>query len=79
MKMLNVATLTLVIVGAVNWGLVGLFQFDLVAALFGGQDAALSRIVYSLVGLAGLYQIVPLLSALSGGSADPQLASRTQH
>jgi uncharacterized membrane protein YuzA (DUF378 family) len=75
--MLNVATLTLVIVGAVNWGLVGLFQFDLVAALFGGQDAALSRIVYSLVGLAGLYQIVPLLGAISGGSANPQLASRS--
>ena len=79
MRMLNVATLTLVIVGAVNWGLVGLFQFDLVAALFGGQDAALSRIVYSLVGLAGLYQIVPLLSALSGGAVKPQLASRAQH
>ena len=79
MRMLNVATLTLVIVGAVNWGLVGLLQFDLVAALFGGQDAALSRIVYSLVGLAGLYQIVPLLNALSGGSANPQLASRAQH
>ena len=74
MKALNVATLTLVIVGAVNWGLVGLFQFDLVAALFGGQDAALSRIVYGLVGLAGLYQIVPLLGAISKGSENPQLA-----
>ena len=45
--------LTLVIVGAVNWGLVGLFQFDLVAALF-GPASALSRLVYSLVGLSGL-------------------------
>ena len=45
--------LVLVIVGAVNWGLVGLAQFDLVAALFGGQEAVLSRVVYSLVGLAG--------------------------
>lgn len=52
--------LVLVIVGAINWGLIGLFQFDLVAALFGGQDSALSRIVYSLVGLAGLLSI-PLL------------------
>lgn len=52
--------LVLVIVGAINWGLVGLFQFDLVATLFGGQDSALSRIVYSLVGLAGLLSI-PLL------------------
>ena len=52
--------LVLVIVGAINWGLIGLFQFDLVAVLFGGQDSALSRIVYSLVGLAGLLSI-PLL------------------
>ena len=46
--------LVLVIVGAVNWGLVGLARFDLVAALFGGQEAVLSRVVYSLVGLAGV-------------------------
>jgi uncharacterized membrane protein YuzA (DUF378 family) len=47
--------LTLVIVGALNWLLVGLFQWDLVAALFGGADSWLSRIVYTLVGIAGLY------------------------
>jgi uncharacterized protein len=74
MKALNILTLILVIVGAVNWGLVGLFQFDLVAALFGGQSAMLARLVYILVGLAGLYQIVPLMSALSGGHDNPQLA-----
>ncbi len=45
--------LVLVVVGAVNWGLVGLFQFDLVAALF-GPASVLSRLVYSLVGLAGV-------------------------
>jgi len=49
--------LVLVIIGAINWLLIGLFQFDLVAAIFGGQDAAFSRIIYSLVGLAGLYCI----------------------
>lgn len=47
----------LVIIGALNWGLIALFQFDLVANLFGGQDAFLSRVVYGLVGLAGLYCI----------------------
>ncbi|MFS0824514.1 DUF378 domain-containing protein [Bacillus sp. 1P02SD] len=47
--------LALVIIGAINWGLIGFFQFDLVAAIFGGQDSILSRIVYSLVGLSGLY------------------------
>lgn len=52
--------LILIIIGAVNWGLVGLFQFDLVATLFGGADAIISRAVYTLVGLAGLISI-PLL------------------
>lgn len=49
--------LLLVIVGALNWGLIGLFQFDLVASLLGGQASLFSRIVYSLVGLAGAYAI----------------------
>lgn len=47
----------LLIVGGLNWGLWGFFQFDLVAALFGGNDAGLSRIVYSLVGIAAAYQV----------------------
>jgi uncharacterized membrane protein YuzA (DUF378 family) len=49
--------LILVIVGALNWLLVGLFSFDLVATIFGGQQSFLSRIVYSLVGLAGIYSM----------------------
>lgn len=47
----------LVIIGALNWGLIGLFNFDLVAALFGGSMSILSKIIYSLVGLAGAYLI----------------------
>ena len=50
-------SLVLVIIGAINWGLIGLFQFDLVAFLFGGQSALLSRVVYALVGAAGLWSI----------------------
>jgi uncharacterized membrane protein YuzA (DUF378 family) len=57
-KALDYALLTLVIVGAVNWGLIGFFRFDLVAFLFGNMSW-LSRIVYALVGIGGLY----LLSA----------------
>ncbi|WP_408956397.1 DUF378 domain-containing protein [Natroniella sp. ANB-PHB2] len=49
--------LIIMIIGALNWGLIGLFRFDLVASLFGGQTAMLSRIIYSIVGLAGLYSI----------------------
>ena len=52
--------LLLVIIGAINWGLIGLFQFDLVAFLFGGTGAVISRIVYSLVGAAGLWCITLL-------------------
>ena len=56
MKALNLITLALVIIGGINWGLVGLAQFDLVAAIFGEQTTA-SRIVYALVGLSALYGI----------------------
>ncbi len=49
--------LILSIVGSLNWGLVGIFRFDLVAWLFGGQTATVSRIVYTIVGLAGLWCI----------------------
>ena len=55
--MIDTISLLLVIIGAVNWLLVGVFQFDLVAWLFGGQGALLSRIIYSLVGAAGLWCI----------------------
>jgi uncharacterized protein len=50
------------IVGGLNWGLVGLANFDLVAAIF-GDGSALSRAVYTLVGLSALYQILPLIKA----------------
>ncbi|MBA2466826.1 MAG: DUF378 domain-containing protein [Sphingomonas sp.] len=59
MRAINKITLLLLIVGGLNWGLVGLFDFDLVAALF-GEKSALSRIVYTLVGLSALYQLIPL-------------------
>ncbi len=57
MPVLSRIFLILVIIGAVNWGLIGLFQFDLVAALFGGMSSIISRIVYTIVGISGLYCI----------------------
>jgi uncharacterized protein len=57
METLQKTALILTIIGALNWGLIGLFAFDLVASLFGGMEVALSRIVYSLIGLAGLINI----------------------
>lgn len=55
--MLDKISLILVIIGALNWGSIGLFQFDIVAWIFGGQGAILSRIVYTLVALAGIWCI----------------------
>ncbi|HIT19575.1 MAG TPA: DUF378 domain-containing protein [Candidatus Fimivivens faecavium] len=55
--MIDKIALALVIIGAVNWGLIGIFQFDLVAWLFGGQAAILSRVIYTLVALAGIWCI----------------------
>ena len=66
MRSINLITLALLIVGGLNWGLVGLFEFDLVAALF-GEMSSLSRIVYALVGLSALWQIVPLLKGQERG------------
>ena len=60
MRAINVLTLVLLIVGGLNWGLVGLADFDLVAAIFGDMSP-LARIVYVLVGLSAAWQIVPLL------------------
>ena len=53
--MVDKISLVLTIIGALNWGLVGLFQFDLVAWIFGGQDAIVSRIIYTVVALAGIW------------------------
>jgi uncharacterized membrane protein YuzA (DUF378 family) len=68
MHTLNLITLLLIIIGGINWLLVGLFQLDLVAALFGGQEAALSRLVYILVGLSALWQLVPFSRSLGGST-----------
>lgn len=67
MRTLNIITLLLTIIGGLNWGLVGLFQFDLVAAIFGGPDSAASRLVYVLVGLSAAWQVVPFIQAISVG------------
>ena len=55
--MLDRIALILVIIGAVNWGSIGLFRYDIVAHLFGGQYAVMSRIIYTLVAIAGLWCI----------------------
>jgi len=49
--------LALIIIGAINWGLIGFFKYDLVSSIFGGTYAVISRIVFAIVGIAGLYAI----------------------
>ena len=65
MQLANKITLLLLIVGGLNWGLVGLFDFDLVAALF-GEMSLISRAVYVLVGASALWQLVPLFKSEPG-------------
>ena len=57
---MDTLALALSIIGSINWGLVGIFQFDLVSWIFGGQDAVMSRIIYSVIALAGLWCITLL-------------------
>ena len=70
MKCLNVLAFALVIIGALNWGLWGFWQFDFVAWLFKGQTSWMSRLIYSVIGLAGLWmlRIAPQCRHLCCGS-----------
>ncbi len=77
MKVANGLTLLLVIVGGLNWGLVGLFGFDLVAAIF-GPGSLLARAVYVIVGASAVWQIVPLLKSLGGNGSTLMRASTVQ-
>jgi uncharacterized membrane protein YuzA (DUF378 family) len=70
MKMSGMGMLAwiLIVIGGLNWGLVGFFKFDLVATLFGGMDSMIARVVYGLVGLAALWSLISMFS--KGGSGD---------
>ena len=76
MKAFNLLTLVLVIVGGLNWGLVGLANFDLVAAALLGDGSVLSRAVYVLVGLSAIYQLVPLSKAFQINEPRAEAARR---
>ncbi len=65
MKTLQTIALFLTIIGALNWGMVGLFKIDLVATLFDGNDSIISRIIYTVIAIAGLINIGLLIEQLS--------------
>lgn len=79
MRTLQRIALTLTIIGAINWGLIGFFNFDLVAALFGGQDAFLSRVIYSLVGLSGLVCLTLLFKQWEETDTKGEVNNRRDH
>ncbi|MEG0012691.1 MAG: DUF378 domain-containing protein [Cellulosilyticaceae bacterium] len=56
-KTFDYIALALIVIGAINWGLIGFFQFDLVAALFGGMTSWISRVIYAIIGIAGIYSL----------------------
>ena len=68
---MNKLALALSIIGSINWGLVGLFKFDLVGWLFGGMDSVVSRIIFVIVGLAGLWCINLLFKHLGPDNDGP--------
>jgi hypothetical protein len=77
-RLLNALAATLVIVGALNWGLVALAEFDLVAEIFGlefGETNAATRVVYGLVGLAGIYGIWALVAGRARALAEPRASA----
>ena len=71
MKSLDVTATFLLVLGGLNWGLVGLLQFDLVGILFGGQGAMISRVLYASVGVAAIYYSVMWKSIQSRWIASP--------
>ena len=82
MKKIDLIAAVLVLVGALNWGLVAIAEFDLVATVFGmqfGETNVASRIVYGLVGLAGVYGVVSLASRRSAAATRPARASSASH
>jgi len=72
MRTLNIITLLLIIIGGINWLLVGLADTDVVARLFGSPDHLGARIVYILVGLSALWQLYPMVRAFSVGEIDAE-------
>lgn len=71
MKCFRFIAILIVVIGALNWGLIGFFQYDLISDIFGGMDAMVARVIYAIVGLAGLY-CISMLCRCSGCKCGPK-------
>lgn len=78
MRTLHIIALILAVIGAINWGLIGFFDFDLIAAIFGGEEETWSRIVYCIVGIAGLV-LLATSSALFAETSPSHRHYQRQH
>lgn len=72
MSWIQRTALVLTIIGAINWGLIGFFQYDLVAAIFGGQGSVFSRVIFGLVGIAGLVNLGLLFKPNEASVTSPE-------
>lgn len=79
MDVLRRVALILIIIGAINWGLIGFFSYDLVAAIFGGQQSIIARIIYALVGISGLYALTIFFTGLDAPEDEPVNTSRPDY
>ena len=77
MKVLDVIAAVLLVVGGLNWGLWGLFEFDLVAFIGGGNTTMIAKVVYTLVGVAALYQVVSLPAIQKRWNVRPRMQAAT--
>ncbi|MFC7395408.1 DUF378 domain-containing protein [Scopulibacillus cellulosilyticus] len=71
MNGLQRTALAIIIIGGIDWGLIGFFRFDLIAAIFGGQAAVVSRVIYGIVGISALYCLTLLFKPSEAFAADP--------
>lgn len=74
MKKLDLLATILIVVGGLNWGLWGILEFDLVAAIFGGNTTMLAKAVYALVGIAAVLKVGILLASNLGAAGSPRMA-----
>ena len=72
MSGLQRTALALIIIGGINWGLVGFFEYDVIGAIFGGQGTAISRIIYGIVGIAALYSLTLLFKPSEELATEPE-------
>ncbi|MFF2324195.1 DUF378 domain-containing protein [Agrobacterium sp. NPDC058088] len=79
MRTLNAITLLLIVIGGLDWLLIGLFQFDPLGLLLGGSGAILTRIAYTLIGVSALWQLLPILGVVQRRDAEANMKRSNIH